>query len=129
MDNNPGNKKILIVEDEPQMLEALVDEFKGAGFSVLTAKNGEEGLKTAMENHPDLIVLDIIMPKMDGMTALRELKKNSWGALVPIIILTNINEPDKLAEALEIGVSEYIVKAETSLNDICDTTKKILGMV
>ena len=73
------DKKILIVDDEPALLTALVDKFTRAGYTVGIAENGKEGLKLALKNRPDLILLDIIMPVMDGITMLYKLRKDSWG--------------------------------------------------
>ncbi len=72
-------KKILVVEDDVPELNALRDKFTREGFSILTAKNGEEGLAIALREHPDLILLDIIMPVMDGITMLVKLREDSWG--------------------------------------------------
>ncbi len=71
--------KILIVEDEATICNALRDKLAGAGFLVLAAKNGEEGLKAALKERPDMILLDILMPKMDGLAMLKQLRENAWG--------------------------------------------------
>ena len=73
------SQKILIVEDEDSLLSALVDKFLKAGYRVVTARDGEEGLTVALREQPDLILLDIVMPKMDGISLLRQLRDNSWG--------------------------------------------------
>jgi DNA-binding response OmpR family regulator len=120
-------KKILVVEDDADLCEAVVDKFRSEGFEVHAARNGEEGLKMAFEIRPNLVLLDIVMPKMDGMTMLRKLRQDSWGQLVPVIILTNISDAKGLAEALEIGVDEYLLKAEWKLQDVAEKVKKIIG--
>lgn len=72
-------KRILIVEDEIPMLKALVDKFSRAGFETLEAKNGIEGLAVALKEHPDLVLLDLVMPKMDGVKMMEKLREDSWG--------------------------------------------------
>ena len=122
-------KKILIIEDEPALREALADKLSREGFSCLEAKNGLEGLDFALKEHPDLILLDIIMPVMDGMTMLEELRKNPWGKNVPVILLTNLSEVEKVAESLRHGIYDYLVKSDWSLEDIVKKVKGKLGLV
>lgn len=129
MQDKKRKKIILIVEDDESMLEALTDKFESSGFDIISAKNGEEGLKLAFEKHPDLILLDIVMPKLDGLSMLKKLKQDQWGAYAPVMILTNLSDSQKLAEALEIGVVEYVIKAEVKLSDIIYKVKRILGMI
>lgn len=121
-------KRILIVEDEPSLLTILVDKLNREGFSCLEAKNGEEGLKVALREHPDLILLDIIMPVMDGMTMLYELRKDPWGKDAKVIFLTNLSEAEKVAESLSQGVFDYLVKSDWKLEDIVIKVKEILGI-
>src|SRR6185295_10847997 len=83
-------KKILIVEDELPMLNALSDTFKDEGFIVIQAHDGEEGLESAKETLPDIILVDILMPKMDGMTMLKKLREDENGKNIPVIVLTNV---------------------------------------
>jgi two-component system, OmpR family, alkaline phosphatase synthesis response regulator PhoP len=129
MDENKKIKTILVVEDDENMTGALVDKFTAAGFTMLSAKNGEEGLFIALEKHPDLILLDIVMPKIDGLAMLRKLREDRWGMHAPVVILTNLSDNAKLAEALEIGVVEYIIKAEVKLSEIVNKVKRVLGVI
>lgn len=122
-----SNKKILVVEDDIDLREAIVEKFKSENFEVFESSNGKDGLEKALRIRPDLILLDLIMPKMDGTTMLRKLREDKWGRLVPVIILTNISDAEKLAEALEIGVDEYLLKAEWKLKDVVDKVRKIIG--
>ncbi|MFA6047325.1 MAG: response regulator [Parcubacteria group bacterium] len=126
MDNT--KKKILVVDDDHHLLETIGHTLKDAGFEVLTAYDGQEGLNTAYAQKPDLIIFDVIMPKMDGLTALRELRKDQWGGNVPVIILTNASDNDKLAEALELGIDEYIIKSNVQLSHIAERIKRMLGV-
>lgn len=112
-------KKLLIVEDEQPLLDVLVDEFREEGYEVRGVRNGMEGVRAALEDHPDLILLDLIMPHMDGIGMLTELRADSWGKTVPVLILTNLEgDAQKTIDAIERGVFEYIVKSRWSLDDI-----------
>lgn len=121
-------KKILIVEDEVSLLNALCDKLTGEGFTVLKAKNGEEGLEVALREHPDLILLDIVMPVMDGVTMLGLLRKDTWGKDVEVIILTNLNEPEKVAEVLEKEARDYLVKSDWTLQNVVKKIRERLGI-
>ncbi len=95
------------------------------GFDVLQAKNGEEGLQSALGNHPDLILLDIIMPKIDGITVLKKLRVHQWGSSVPVIVLTNLSSVVVDKEVQE-DVSEFLVKTEWDLADVVTKVKEVL---
>lgn len=123
-------KKILIVEDEKTSLKALVEFLQGEGiFSLFVAKDGQEALEKALKEHPDLILLDIILPSMDGLTMLRELRKDAWGKNVSVIILTNLKNLETILAARENGVSRYLVKTEWSLDGILKEIKEELKIV
>ena len=109
---------ILLIEDESAIQHALTDKLKEEGFDVLEAKNGEDGLKMAKEKHPDLILLDIIMPIMDGITMFKELRKDEWGKDAKIIFLTNLSEEERISEVLNLGTAEYLIKTDWSLADV-----------
>jgi DNA-binding response OmpR family regulator len=122
-------KKILVIEDELPMLKALSEKFTREGFSVLEAKNGQEGLEVALKTRPSLIILDLFMPVMDGKAMMEELRKDDWGKTVPIIILTNLNPDDKtLNEILASGPAYYFVKSKWQLGDLVGKVKEELGM-
>ena len=110
-------KTILIVEDEVSLLNALRDKLTRENFAVLEAKNGEEGLEIALREHPDLILLDLIMPVMDGMTMLKKLRHDSWGTKVSVIILTNLSDAEG-SLMRSIGSLDYIVKSNWKLEDV-----------
>jgi len=127
MDSDKFKKSILIIEDDEEMSKVLIDKFINSGYAVSHSKNGEEGLKLAFEDHPEIILLDIIMPVMDGISMLKKLREDRWGVNVPVVILTNISETEKLAEALEIGIVEYIIKSETALEEVVAKVERIIG--
>ena len=118
-------KRILIIEDDSVLSWVLVKKFMAEGFDVLQAKNGEEGLRSALDNHPDLILLDIIMPKIDGITVLKKLRVHQWGSSVPVIVLTNLSSVVVDKEVQE-DVSEFLVKTEWNLADVVTKVKKVL---
>ncbi|PIP16912.1 MAG: hypothetical protein COX44_02810 [Candidatus Portnoybacteria bacterium CG23_combo_of_CG06-09_8_20_14_all_37_13] len=122
--------KILIVEDEILMLKTLVNTLNNHGFSTLEAQDGEQGLALALKEKPDLILLDIIMPKMDGLAMLKELRKEAWGKEVPIIFLTNLSDPEKIIQAtkdytqtLDNIAYEYLIKSDYHLADVVKIIK------
>jgi len=123
-------KTILIVEDEALMLSALAEKLNTEGFNTLQAKDGEEGLKTALRERPDLILLDILMPRLNGLAMMRKLRSESdWGKRVPIIFLTNLS-PDE-ESIIEIVTKEeptyYLVKTDWSLDEVADKIRERLG--
>jgi DNA-binding response OmpR family regulator len=120
---------ILIVEDDLPVLNALVDKLSREGFKTLQAKNGEEGFIVANKDHPDIILLDVLMAKMDGLAMMKKLRaENEWGKSVPIIILTNLS-PD--SEEVKKGIAEgepafYLIKTDWSIGDVVEKIKEIL---
>ena len=121
-------KSILVVEDEVQLRGALRDFLVQNGFSVLEAGNGEVGLDVATQEHPDLILLDIVMPKMDGMTMLQLLRDDPWGKTVPVIILTNLSASDEKRNqsATELLPSFYLVKSDWKLENLLEKINECL---
>lgn len=127
VEQSTKNKTILVIEDYTPTLQVLVDTFTSEGFNVLEAKNGGEGLELALKRHPDLILLDLKMPKMDGMTMLNKLRENDWGRDVQVIILTNLSTIEKTAEALENGVYDYYIKTNLKLEELMKRVKERIG--
>ncbi|MFA6193865.1 MAG: response regulator [Parcubacteria group bacterium] len=126
--SNGIKKTILIIEDELPMLKALSDKFALEGFEILEAKDGEEGLKAATSKKPDLIILDIFMPVMNGKVMFEKLRADEWGKTVPVIILTNLNPDDKTLDALmKNGPSYYFIKSKWKLEELVEKVKKELG--
>lgn len=119
------NKKILIAEDDKSLLSALQEKFTNEGFSVVTALDGEEGLMVAEKEKPDLLLLDIRMPKIDGITMARKLKEAGTNA--PIIFLTNLDDLKHMSDAIEVSQSDYLIKSDWKLEDIVKKVKERLG--
>lgn len=122
------NKTILIVEDEQDLREALADKLTREAFTVLTAKNGKVGLDSALLKHPDLILLDIVMPEMDGMTVLKKLREDVWGKTVPVILLTNLSatEENIIEEMVKYAPSHYLVKSDWKISDVVEKIRETL---
>lgn len=111
-------KRILVVEDEVVLRRALLKKLTIEGFMVLEATDGVEGLEIGLKEQPDLILLDIVMPKMDGLTMLRILRKDEWGKTVPAIILTNLSEIGIFDEEGSEEDHDYLVKSDWKLEDV-----------
>lgn len=122
-----NKKTILIVEDELSLRSALSEKLSKEDFEILEANDGQEGLDIAFKEHPDLILLDIIMPIMDGIKMLSKLREDDWGKTVPVLILTNLSDEEKTSEAVEKGVSDYLIKSDYSLEDLMEKIKEKLN--
>ncbi len=122
-----GKQKILVVEDEEILLTALREELATGGYESEGAVDGVEGLEKVKTFKPDLILLDLLMPKMDGMEMLQKLKADSETREVPVVILTNLSDYEKISEALSLGAMDYLVKANYKLEDLLDKVKTVLG--
>ena len=120
-------KKILIVEDDTILSKALSYEFGQENFEVFTAINGLEGLEMAEKNTPDLILADINMPKMDGLTMLEKMRASSWGKSIPVIMLTNLSDEQKVLRALSQQAFYYLVKSDWDLAQIVAKVKEKLS--
>ncbi len=121
------NIHILIVEDDTFLLNIYKTKFEFENFKVSTAENGEVGLADARKKHPDLILLDILMPKMDGFTFLQELKKDKTIQDIPVILLTNLGQKDDVQKGLDLGAKDYIIKAHFKPSEILEKVRKVLG--
>ena len=119
-------KKILIVEDEASLSRALKDKFESEGFEVMVAENGAIGLQVALKELPDMILLDIAMPVMDGLEMLKLLKETETGKKIKVIILTNYGDMDKFVLAKDLGADDYLVKADWGMADIVARVNKFI---
>jgi DNA-binding response OmpR family regulator len=123
------NKKVLIVEDETPLRNAVSDILSFEGFDVFQAKNGQEGLDLALKERPDIILLDLMMPIMDGLTMLEKLREDQeYGKKAAVILLTNINDPEKVAMATEAGSYDFLVKSDWNIEDVVVKIKTRLGI-
>jgi len=122
-------KSVLIVEDEGAMQRALKNKLENAGYTVVTADDGAEALEQMRSTIPNLVLLDLIMPKLDGISVLREAKNDEQIKNIPVIILTNLSSGDKVAEAMQLGTFDFLVKANYSLDDVLTKVKERIGDV
>lgn len=113
-----NKKKILVVDDDENLLTVLVDKLSASGFDVTGAVDGKDGLKKALELHPEAILLDVLMPKMNGWEMLDKLRADAWGKTVRVIILTSLDATPDVANALKRGIHEYLVKTSYNLDDV-----------
>lgn len=118
--------KILVVEDDVFMIELLSKELAVSGFDVVIAKNGTEGIKKFEESKPDLLVLDLLLPDMNGFDTLRKVRRSEEGRNVKVIILSNLSETSDIEEGRRLGVNDYLIKANYSLKEIVDRIRAIL---
>jgi two-component system, OmpR family, alkaline phosphatase synthesis response regulator PhoP len=114
------NACVLLVEDDKFLRKACEVSLKKRGFTVITAMDGEEGLRQARAHNPDLILLDMLMPKLSGMETLEALKKDERTRGIPVVILSNSSVDTRVQRAKELGAVGYLVKASLSLQELGD---------
>ncbi len=119
--------KILAAEDDKLISNSLCDALKTAGYEATPAYDGEEAVTKAKEIIPDLILLDIMMPKLDGISVLWELKANPATAKIPVIVLTNIGDVETISKIVEAGAVDYLLKSDQSVDDIIQKVKDVLA--
>lgn len=110
--------KVLVVEDEADIREAMAEAIAEDGFTVSTAENGQEGLEKALAEHPDLILLDLKMPIMDGQQVLEKLRADPWGSNCKVIVMTAMDDVDNVASAHQNRLEDYLIKTYTTLDTL-----------
>ena len=123
------NKKILIVEDDANLCRALEEKFSDEGFKVTVAEDGKVGLSKALKEHPDVILLDIVLPGMDGLTVLKKIRDDDWGKSAAVLMLSNLSYAEYQVEAVKSDVVDYLVKTDWSLEELLDKVKDTLVRV
>ncbi|HBI97090.1 MAG: Two-component response regulator [Candidatus Falkowbacteria bacterium GW2011_GWC2_38_22] len=119
--------KILLIEDDPFLLSMYSTKFEAEGFVVITADDGEKGLKAAGGERADIIMLDILMPKMNGFEVLEKLKADEKTKDIPVILLTNLNQKDEIEKGLVLGADDYMIKAHFMPSEVVAKIRKVLG--
>jgi DNA-binding response OmpR family regulator len=119
-------KKILIIEDEQAIADAMKTGLTESGYDAEVAYDGEEGEKKAKELKPDLILLDLLLPKKDGMTVLKDLREEEVTKEIPVLILSQLSDTDKISEGVSLGVVGYLVKVDFSLAEVVEKIKGVL---
>ncbi len=122
-----NKKKILLVEDDSFLISMYTTKFELENFEVVAAEDGEKGLNLAAKEKPDIILLDILLPKMNGFEVLKELKNNKETNQIPIILLTNLSQKNEIEQGLALGAQDYLIKAHFMPSEVMDKIKKVLG--
>lgn len=120
-------KTILLVDDDNLMRKGMNTGLSGAGYQVVEATNGKEGLDKALEVHPDLIIADVLMPEMSGLEMLEHLRKDDWGKQAPVIIMSSDDGTSSVNQALQAGVTVYLAKAQLMPDVLVDQVRSTIG--
>ncbi len=123
----PQKSKILLIEDEKPVVKAYTEFLERKGLATEVAWNGEEALPKVKSYHPDLILLDIILPRKDGIAVLQDLKQDPETENIPVIILTNLSAGEAVRDAIKAGTSQYLVKSDYTLEDIYKRIQEVLN--
>ena len=115
--------KVLLIEDEPEVLELYRLKLTLDEYNVVTASNGKDGLKKAVDESPELIFLDIKMPEMDGFEVLKKLRSDTKTKNIPVVILSNFDEQDMIEKGLSLGANEYLIKSQFTPEEISSKIK------
>ncbi|RJR12634.1 response regulator [Candidatus Parcubacteria bacterium] len=121
--------RILVVEDEELLSSIIVRELTNAGHDVKAAYNGEEAIQHAASETPELILLDLIMPKMDGFQVLESLKKDPKTSPIPVVVLSNLGQKEDIEKAKTSGAFDYMVKINFAPKEVCTKVKEIMEKV
>jgi len=119
--------KILVVEDDKFLRELIVQKLLKEGYTTTEAIDGEEGLKMIKEEKPDMVLLDIILPGIDGFEVLKRAKEDEEIKDIPVIILSNLGQQEDVDKGVELGAKDYLVKAEFTPGEIVEKVRAILG--
>ncbi|MBI1888979.1 MAG: response regulator transcription factor [Candidatus Spechtbacteria bacterium] len=119
-------QKILLIEDDPFLSEIYVTKFHEAGFMAVVAEDGVFGLEKVKEVRPDIVILDIVMPNMDGFELLRKIKKDEDLKFTPVVILSNLGEQENVEKGFGLGAADYIIKAHYTPTEVVAKVKEIL---
>ncbi len=120
-------KKILLIEDEEILIDLLQRKLSQEGYEVSIARDGEEGLKKMKEINPDLILLDIVMPKMDGFEVMEKMDKEPGLKKIPVIIISNSGQPVELGRVKKLGAKDWLIKTEFDPQEVVNKVKKQIG--
>lgn len=128
MEEKKDKKRILIVEDDPYICKMYQLKLDLQGFEVDIASNGKIGVEKVTEKKPDLILLDILMPEMDGFEVLKVLKSNSQTKDIPVLVLSNLGQDERIRKAMELGAASYIVKTQFTPAQVVQKINETLGL-
>lgn len=117
------NTTVLLADDDANIRDVYSTAFTTAGINVLTAVDGQECVELALKHHPDAILVDILMPGMDGHTAVSKIRLDDWGKTARVVYLTNLSDAENVVTAVKQGTEKYIVKANTSLKEVVNQVR------
>jgi len=120
--------KVLTVDDNDDLRESIITALTHAGFTTLAARDGREGVALALEHHPDVILMDILMPDMNGHEAAEKIRQDKWGRDAKIIFLTSLSDAENVVKAVEKGSEDYLVKAHLSLEELVKKVRLVYHM-
>jgi len=127
MDESTNNKTILLVDDEQFIQVAYKAGLENAGYRVLAASDGDEALELLRSEQPDLIMLDLIMPRINGFEVLKAIQADPTFAAIPVMVMTNLSQPSDEEESRRLGAVDFVVKAESSLNDVLTKVENLFA--
>ena len=119
--------KIVFIEDEPALQKSLGDFLRSSGYEVMAALNGEDGVAMVQKEHPDLVLLDVILPRMDGIEVLHAIRNDPGIQATPVIILTNMETSETIEETVRLDAKAYLIKTSYSLDEVSEKVKSVLG--
>jgi DNA-binding response OmpR family regulator len=119
-------RRILLVEDDPYLRRACEASLRQSGFTVITAADGAEGLRAAGEAAPDLILLDVLLPRLSGLEVLRRAKADARTREIPVLVISNSSRPQDVEELMQLGAVDYLVKSNLSLQELTERIVRVL---
>ena len=123
---SPNNTKILIVDDDPFILDMYIIKFKEQGFQIDTATDGKMALEKIQTNNPDIVLLDVVMPKMDGFDVIKKIQENKIPRTFKILFLTNFGQKEDVERGMQLGADGYIIKAHFTPSEVVAKVKEVL---
>ena len=122
----PNGRRILLVEDDRHLRRACAESLRQSGFTVIAAADGAEGLRAAGKEAPDLILLDVLLPRLSGLAVLREIKADPTTREIPVLVISNSSKPQDIAELMRLGAVDFLVKSNLSLVELTGRVVRLL---
>ena len=122
----PNGRRILLVEDDRHLRRACAESLRQSGFTVIAAADGDEGLRAAGKEAPDLILLDVLLPRLSGLAVLREIKADPTTREIPVLVISNSSKPQDIAELMRLGAVDFLVKSNLSLVELTGRVVRLL---
>jgi len=123
----PNGRRILLVEDDRHLRRACAESLRRSGCTVIAAADGAEGLRAAGKETPDLILLDVLLPRLSGLEVLREIKSDPATRDIPVLVISNSSKPQDIEELMRLGAVDYLVKSNLSLSELTERVVRLLA--